>query len=77
MDDIHDVLEIPRFKYNFDDIQPLSGAEEFDDGLGAPGLHSLKSKVVYEQNKTILPPDVWQGLPKPFWVIKKETTTAK
>lgn len=80
MEDVHDALGMDRFNYDFTKIQPLIGAENFDEQMGAPGLHSVKSRVVYEERKTILPPDVWQGLPKPFWTIpavKKETTTAK
>lgn len=80
LEDIHKAIGAAPFKYNFDRIEPIPDADAFDGGLATPGLHDLKPKIVYEQRETILPPDLWNALPKPFWypvqpVPVKETST--
>jgi sulfotransferase len=65
---IHDQLDIEPFEYNFRQIKPIPGADEFDAALGTPGLHVLKPEVVYQPSNSILPPDIYQALPPPFWL---------
>jgi sulfotransferase len=72
---IHEKLELPEFKYIFDEIEQIPGAALFDDSIGTPGLHSLKNKVIYEPRTSILPPVIFNSLPKPFWQPLKELKT--
>lgn len=74
MQRLHDELKLPPFAYDFNNIEPIPGAEEFDRMLGLPGLHALKSRVVYEPQNSILPPDVYHALPPAFWQVKKAPT---
>ena len=76
MDDLHKALELEPFEYNFNNIEPLSGVDVFDARIGTPGLHALKRKVEYKPRTTILPPDVFNRLPVPFWRVNKEATKA-
>ena len=65
--------------YDFNNIQPLPGAAEFDASLGLPGLHALKSRVEYKPSNSVLPPDIYGSLPEPFWrqkPVKKTATNA-
>ena len=64
---IHEKCDFLQFKYTFDKIDPIPGASLFDQAIGTPGLHSLKNSVVYEPRTSILPPDIYNALPKPFW----------
>ena len=66
--DIHGKLELPTFEYTFDRISSIPGADIFDQAIGTPGLHSLKNRVIYEPRTSILPLDIFNDLPKPFWV---------
>lgn len=74
MKDLHLSLGFSEFNYDFEHIYPIPGTEIFDKELGTPGLHNLKPSVVYEERATVLPPDIFQNLPKPFWNVKKEAT---
>jgi sulfotransferase len=69
-------LGLPVHNYKFDFIDPIPGAEQFDQDVSTPGLHSLKPQVVYENRPSILPPDIWNNLPAPFWRVKEEVTAA-
>jgi sulfotransferase len=73
MRDLHLALELEPFAYDFDNIEPIPGAATFDKDLSTPGLHNLKKKVVYEPRDTVLPPDIFNSLPKPFWLNKPVT----
>ena len=66
--EIHEKCNFPPFKYTFDKLEPIPGADLFDRSIGTPGLHALKTKVVYEPRTSILPPDIYESLPKPFWI---------
>ena len=70
---------LPTCTYDFNNILPLPGAAEFDASLGLPGLHALKSRVVYDPNMSVLPPDIYGSMPEPFWrqkPVKKTATNA-
>lgn len=60
-------LSLPPFNYDFDHIQQLPGATEFDERLGTPGLHLLGGRVIHASRGTILPPDVFDSFAPPFW----------
>ena len=77
LEHIHHKLMLEPFKYDFSNVQQIPGAAEFDDQLGAPGLHSVKPKFAYEQRKSVLPPDLYQGLPPPFWQNNLPTKSIK
>jgi sulfotransferase len=76
LEDLHKVLNLPKFKYDFENIEQLPLTKEFDARIGTPGLHDLKGKVVYEPRTTILPPDIYNRVPGPFWRVNKEATKA-
>lgn len=76
MRDLHVSLNLPPHTYDFNRIEPIPGAVEFDQKIRTPGLHTLKPKVVYERRDSVLPPDIYATLPPPFWEVKKEATPA-
>lgn len=72
--DIYAALGVEQFVHNFNNIEAIPGAAEFDQELGTPGLHDLKPAVVYEGRQTILPPDIFAALPSPFWRLNEPAT---
>ena len=72
------------FAHDFDNVQ--YDAPEFDHALGVPGLHSVRTKVEYNERRTLLPPDLFDKYNKmTFWtdtagsaanVIAPKTTRA-
>jgi len=54
---VYDFLGEPQFAHDFDNVE--YSAEEFDQQLGMPGLHTLKTQVRHSPRKTILPPDLF------------------
>lgn len=78
LEDLHAALHEPMRAYDFNRIDPIPDSAAFDQHVSTPGLHDLKSKVVYEKRDSILPPDLYARLPKPFWLPVepvKETAT--
>lgn len=75
--DIYNCLGEAQFNHNFEDIDPIEGAAEFDKDVATPGLHDLKPIVVYEERKTILPPEIFNALPGPFWRANGPVTPAQ
>lgn len=75
MAQLHATLHLPPFEYDFKNIKPIPGVKEFDRELGTPGLHDVKSEVVWEKRVSVLPPDIYNSLPKPFWRVKEAATT--
>ena len=55
---VYEFLGEPWFEHDFDQVE--YDEPEFDAQLGAPGLHSVKSKVEFVQRRTILPPDLFE-----------------
>ena len=54
------------FEHDFDRLE--YDAPEFDQRLGAPGLHKVKPKVEHIERRTILPPDLFEKYSKlTFW----------
>lgn len=74
MEELTTRLRLPRHNYQFDAIQQIPGSDVFDRKIATPGLHTLKPKVVYTERQSVLPPDIWDALPPPFWQVKEEAT---
>lgn len=55
------------FVHDFSNIKQIDGAAEYDRRLHTPGLHDLLPAVVYPPRRSVLPPDIWAGLPPAFW----------
>jgi sulfotransferase len=67
LDLVYDFLGEPRFVHDFDNVE--YSAEEFDQQLGMPGLHTLKAQVRHAPRKTILPPDLFEKYSQmSFWL---------
>jgi sulfotransferase len=63
---IYDFLGEPHFGHDFDNVE--YDAEEFDQQLGAPGLHKVKAQVKFTPRPTILPPDLFDKFNQmSFW----------
>ena len=77
---LHDMLQWPAFQYDFEAILPIPEVDLFDRNIGAPGLHTLKKRVVYTEERTVLPPDILTRLPPAFWrpePVKKDETNPR
>lgn len=77
MADIYKVIGEAPFEHDFNKIEPIPGAHEFDMDLSTPGLHDLKPTVVYEPRPAVLPPDILNSLPGPFWRASNEPVTSQ
>ena len=55
---IYQFLGEPWHEHDFDQVE--YDEPEFDAQLGAPGLHSVKTKVEFTQRRTVLPPDLFE-----------------
>ena len=64
---IYEWLNLPGYQHDFDNIEPIPGAAEFDCRLGTPGLHDVARKVEWRPRETILPPEVFNSFGAPFW----------
>ena len=65
---IYEWLRLPYFDgHQFEAIEQIPGAAEFDARLGTPGLHEVAAAVRYRPRETILPPDLFNSFPAPFW----------
>jgi sulfotransferase len=69
---IYQVCGIPPFEHDFDLVTDLPGAELFDDEAGLPGMHTVWRKVASKKRKSLLPPDLWEAIPPPFWLTKSK-----
>jgi sulfotransferase len=54
---VYDFLGEPRFEHDFGNVE--YSADAFDEGLGSPGLHTVRRKVEFVQRPTILPPELF------------------
>ncbi len=64
---LYDWLKLPPFVHDFEHIEQIPGAAEFDAKLGTPGLHTVGSKPEWRPRETILPPNLFTSFPPPFW----------
>lgn len=64
--DVYAFIGEPYFAHDFNHVE--TSHDEFDADVGLKGMHSTRAKVEFIQRRTILPPDLWQGLePLSFW----------
>jgi sulfotransferase len=54
---IYDFIGEPYYEHDFTKVEYQ--ADEFDRGLGAPGLHTVSGKIESRDRKTVLPPDLF------------------
>ena len=74
---IYDFIGEPAFAHDPANIEQDFDALEFDARLGAPGLHTVKSKVRVISRRTILPPDLFRKYDgDAFWERKGELPDA-
>jgi sulfotransferase len=67
---IYKFIDEPWFEHDFDSVE--YGASEFDQRVGMPGLHTVRSKVEATERKPILPPEIFNRfLPESFWLDPK------
>lgn len=65
---IYDWIGLPRFAgHDYEFIEQIPGAAEFDEKLGTPGLHSVRRRVEWRERETVLPPEVFASFGAPFW----------
>jgi sulfotransferase len=63
---VYDFVGEPAFDHDFDSVE--YDADEFDQRLGAPGLHRVKAQVKFTARRTIIPPDLFERFNKmSFW----------
>ncbi len=63
---IYGFLEEEPFEHDFDNV--VYDAPEFDENLGAAGLHKVRKKVAPKPRRTILPPELFEEYSKlNFW----------
>lgn len=57
MKKIYKFLKIPYFKHTYDNL--IYHNNEIDKIISLDNLHTIKSKVLFEKRKTILPKEIW------------------
>jgi sulfotransferase len=63
---VYDFLGEPHFEHDFEHVE--YDAEEFDQQLGAPGLHKLRARVAFTPRPTVIPPDLFEKFNQmSFW----------
>lgn len=63
---VYDFLGEPHFEHDFENVE--YDAEEFDQQLGAPGLHRVKRQVRFTPRPTVIPPDLFEKFNQmSFW----------
>jgi sulfotransferase len=63
---VYDFLGEPHFAHDFENVE--YDAEEFDQQLGAPGLHRVKRQVKFTPRPTVIPPDLFEKFNQmSFW----------
>jgi sulfotransferase len=66
---VYDFLGEPHFEHDFENVD--YDAEEFDQQLGAPGLHKVRAQVRFTPRPTIIPPDLFDKFNQmSFWSEK-------
>lgn len=65
---IYEWLNIPYYEgHDYERVEQIPGAAEFDERLGTPGLHSVRGRVEWQERETILPPEIFASFGSPFW----------
>ncbi len=69
---LYKFLELEEFEHDFDNVEYEEA--EFDEKLGAKGLHTVKRKVKFTPRRTVLPPDLFSKYSDmAFWEDHKGT----
>jgi sulfotransferase len=55
---LYTMLGEPHFAHDFDNVD--YEADDFDIGIGTPGLHTVRKKVEWVERQTVLPPELFQ-----------------
>jgi sulfotransferase len=63
----------PLFKHDFNQVQYEE--PDYDEELGMPGMHTVKSKVEYLEQKPTIPPDLFAKYASTQFWEKKELNT--
>ncbi|HEV2366039.1 MAG TPA: sulfotransferase [Caulobacteraceae bacterium] len=64
---LYEFLGEPIYSHDFDNVE--YSADEFDAGLGSPGLHTVRKKVEFVERRTVLPPELFQRFENDaFWM---------
>jgi sulfotransferase len=64
---IYDFIGEKPFVHDFDNVE--YEADEFDAGLGSPGLHTVRRKVEFIDRPTVLPPELFERYQNDaFWM---------
>jgi sulfotransferase len=71
---LHEQIGEEPFTYNIKSVEQIPEAKIFDNAvIGAPGLHEVKPSIVFEDRKPILPPEIFNNLPRQFWRAKEKS----
>ena len=63
---VYDFLGETAFGHDFDHVE--LHASEFDEHIGAKGLHRVRQRVSDDRRATVLPPDIWRLVEQDsFW----------
>ena len=58
MELLYKLLDEPAFAHDFDNVD--YAAEDFDMGIGTPGLHTVRRKVEWVERQSVLPPELFR-----------------
>ena len=68
MREVYNFLDLPMYEWHdYEKIEPIPGAADFDKRMGTPGLHDLARRVEHKERQTILPPELFNSFGQPFW----------
>ncbi|BDX07893.1 sulfotransferase [Planctobacterium marinum] len=69
---IYQFLGLPEYNHDFDNV--VYEESEFDERIGASGLHKVSRKVEFHPRRSILPPDLFDKYKElAFWEDNKGT----
>ncbi len=71
---LYDFLGEKRFQHNTEAVTFTE--TDFDEGMGIPNLHTVRSRISFEERDTILPPDIFGKYEKINFWTKPEGTAA-
>ncbi len=72
---LYEFIGEDAFDHDFDHVQYSAG--EFDQQLGAKGLHDVKKKVEFKSRQTVLPPELFAKYSEmAFWRDNKGTNAS-
>jgi sulfotransferase len=67
LDLIYDFIGEAAFAHDFENVE--YSADDFDAGLGSPGLHTVRRRVEFVERKSVLPPDLFARFENDaFWM---------